>query len=98
VELSIFARAKFTPSSLIFWLITCNTPDFLTTVGGNLNNALLSGRLRWTLLPKERYGESLFSGRGSNTQPSNWEADTILPSYRRPKSPPSFYVRGASAR
>jgi len=28
-----------------------------------------------TLLPKERYGESL-SGCGSNTQPSNWEADT----------------------
>jgi len=28
-------------------------------------------------LPKERYGNSL-SGRGSNSQPSNWEADTLL--------------------
>jgi len=28
----------------------------------------LSGRLRWTLLPKEHYGDSL-SGRGSTTQP-----------------------------
>jgi len=29
-----------------------------------------------TLLPKERYGNSL-SGCGSNTQPSNWEVDTL---------------------
>jgi len=36
----------------------------------------LPGQLRWTLLPKERYGNSL-SGRGSNTQPFNWEADTL---------------------
>ena len=35
----------------------------------------LPGQLRRTLLPKERYGNSL-SGCGSNTQPSNWEADT----------------------
>ena len=32
--------------------------------------------LGWTLLPKERYGDSL-SGRGSNTQPSDWEADRL---------------------
>jgi len=31
----------------------------------------LPEQLRWTLLPKERYGNSL-SGRGSNTQASNW--------------------------
>jgi len=35
----------------------------------------LPEQLRWTLLPKERYGNSL-SGRGSNTQASNWEVDT----------------------
>jgi len=29
----------------------------------------LPGWLRWTLVPKERYGNSL-SGHGSNTQPS----------------------------
>jgi len=40
----------------------------------------LLGRLKWTLLPKERYGKSL-SGRGSNTQPSNWQADTSLSYY-----------------
>jgi len=28
-------------------------------------------------LPKERYGNSL-SGCGSNTQPSNWEADGAM--------------------
>jgi len=39
----------------------------------------LPGRLRWTLLPKERHGDSL-SGRESNTQPSNWEATPL--SYR----------------
>ena len=38
---------------------------------------LLARRWRWTLLPEERYGNSL-SVCGSNTQPSNWEAD-ILP-------------------
>jgi len=36
----------------------------------------LPGRLRWTLLPKERYGDSL-SGRGSNTQPSNWDVESL---------------------
>jgi len=48
-----------------------------------LNFSFLLGRLRWTLLRKERYGESL-SGRGSNTQPFNWEADTLQLSYRCP--------------
>ena len=42
----------------------------------------LSGLLRWTFLPKERYGDPL-SGRGSNTEPYNWEADTVTLSYRR---------------
>jgi len=39
--------------------------------------------LRWTLLPRARYGDWL-CGRGSNIQPSSWEADTPLLSYRRP--------------
>jgi len=45
----------------------------------------LPGQLRWTLLPKKRYGNSL-SGRGSNTQlsNSNWGADTLSLSHRRP--------------
>jgi len=43
--------------------------------------------LVWTvevnvLLPKERYGDPL-NGRGSNTEPYNWEADTATLSYRR---------------
>jgi len=42
-------------------------------------------RLRWNLLPKERYGDSL-SGRGSNSQPSRWEAETLPLSYHRPDS------------
>jgi len=43
---------------------------------------LLAGAVvRLTLLPKQHYGNS-FSGRGSNTQPSNWEANTtVLSSY-----------------
>jgi len=34
----------------------------------------LPGQFRWTILPKEHHGNSL-SGRGSNAQPSDWEAD-----------------------
>ena len=45
----------------------------------------LPGRLRWTLLPKECYSNSL-SGCGSNTQPSNWEAVPLRLSYCRPQS------------
>jgi len=41
----------------------------------------LPGQLRWTLL--HRYSCSL-GGRGSNTQPSIWEADALRLSYRRP--------------
>ena len=49
----------------------------VTAIGGRPKPELcfLPGRLRWTVLPKERYGNSL-SGCGSNTQASNWEADT----------------------
>jgi len=38
----------------------------------------LPGRLRWTLLPKERYGNSLsgLGDRGSKTHPFNLEAIT----------------------
>jgi len=54
----------------------------VTAIGGRPKPELCSlpGRLRWTLLPKEHYGNSL-SGRGSKTQPSNWEADTLPLSY-----------------
>ena len=49
---------------------------WVTAIGGRLKLEMffLSGRLRGTLLPKERYGDSL-RGRGSNTQPFHWEAD-----------------------
>ena len=49
----------------------------MTAVGGRPKPeaCFLLERLRWTLLPKEHYSGSL-SGRGSNTQPSSWEADT----------------------
>jgi len=42
----------------------------------------LPGRLKWTLLPEERY--NALSSRGSNTQPSSWEANTLPLYYRRP--------------
>ena len=45
----------------------------------------LPGWLGWKLLPKERYGDSL-SGCEWNSQPSNWELDTLPLSYRRPKN------------
>jgi len=35
------------------------------------------------ILPKEHHGESL-SVCELDTQPSNWEADTLPPGYRRP--------------
>jgi len=55
----------------------------VTAIDGRLKPEIffLHGRLRWTLLLKERYGDS-FCGRGSNTQPSNWEADTLPQGYR----------------
>jgi len=44
----------------------------------------LPGWPRWILLPKESCGDSL-SGCGLNTQPSNWEADTLpLPEIQWP--------------
>jgi len=55
----------------------------VTAIGGKPKPEIyfLPGRLKWALLPKERFGDSL-SGRGSNVQPSNWEAD-ILPLINR---------------
>jgi len=49
----------------------------MTAIGGRLKPELcfLLGQLRWTFLPKELYSNSL-SGRGLNTQPFDWEADT----------------------
>jgi len=45
----------------------------------------LTGQLRRTILPKDRYGDSLSVGESATaTQPSNWEADTLPLSYRRP--------------
>ena len=41
---------------------------------------LLAWRLGWTLLPEDRSDDSV-CGRGSNTQPSHWEADTLPLSY-----------------
>ena len=69
LSLSIFQR----PWKFFFLLI------LVTAIGGRPEPDLcfLPGRWRWTLLPEERYGNSL-SVCGSNTQPSNWEAD-ILP-------------------
>jgi len=59
----------------------------VTTIGGRQKSELcfLPGWLKWTLLPKERYGNS-HSGCGSNTQPSIWESDTLPLNYCRPWS------------
>jgi len=43
----------------------------------------LPGQLRRTILPKGHYGESL-SVFELDTQPSNWEEDTLPLGYRRP--------------
>jgi len=50
----------------------------VTAVSGRLMPGICSlpGRFWGTLLPKKCYGSSL-SGRGSYTQPSTWEADTL---------------------
>jgi len=44
----------------------------------------LPGRLMRKLFAQRGYGDSL-TGRGSTTQPSNWEADTLSLNYRWPK-------------
>ena len=73
-------------SFYLFYLcwIACNATDLFIDNSGRPKSEcfLLSGRLRWMVLPKERYDDS-FSGRESYTQPSNWEADTLPLSYRR---------------
>jgi len=43
----------------------------------------LPGQFRQSILPKEHHGESL-SVCEMDTQPSNWEVDTLLLGYRRP--------------
>jgi len=55
----------------------------VTTIDIRLQHEIgwLSERLTLTLFPKERYYDSL-SGRGSRTQPLNWEEDTVRLSYR----------------
>jgi len=67
------------PSSLlVFFGLKLGILILLTAIGGRPKPEIcfLPGRLGRTLLPKERYGDSL-SGRGSITQPSNLEADTL---------------------
>ena len=55
-----------------------------TAASGMPEICFLPGQLRWTILPKERYGDSLSAGE-SDTQPSSWEVDTVPLSYRRPR-------------
>jgi len=58
----------------------------LATAGSGMPTpdiCFLPGPLRWTLLPKHRYSDSL-SDRGSNTRLHTWEADALRLSYRRP--------------
>jgi len=68
----VFSKLLFYAFFGSFWSVF-----LVTAIGGRPKPEMcfLPGRLRWTLLPKERYGNSL-SGCGSNDQPSNWEADT----------------------
>jgi len=51
------------------------------------------GQLKRTILPKERYGDSLSVGE-SETQPSNCEADTLPLGYRRPTEIPAQVLGG----
>jgi len=67
----------------IFWCV----PTFFVNFGdSNWRQAeawivLLAGAVEVNALAKERYGNSL--NYGSNTQPSNWEADTFPLNYCR---------------
>jgi len=59
---------------------------FATAIGGMPMPEIcfLPRQLTGTILPKQRHGNSLSVGE-SDTQPSNWEADALIPlSYRRP--------------
>jgi len=80
------------------WNKVCPTWSFLlilvTAIGSmpKFELCFLPGRLRWIPLTKERYGNSL-SGCGSNTQPSNWEADTFLLNYCSPQLLPPWSLQ-----
>jgi len=69
----------------VSWNFVCK-PTFnvimVMAIGSRLKPEIcfLPGWLRWILLPKESYGDSL-SGCGLNTQPSNWEVDTLPLTY-----------------
>ena len=71
-----------------FWIL-------LTAIGGRPKPELcfLPRRLRWTLLPKKLYGNSL-NGCGSNTQRSRHLTTALLPLFCRPCIPvgPAFTV------
>ena len=56
-----------------------------TAISGMLTPeiCILPGQFRLTILPKEHHGESL-GVCDLDTQPSNWETDTLPLSYRRP--------------
>ena len=66
--MSLKQKSNLNPCVEFFLLI------LVTAIGGRPKPELcfLAGQLKWTFLPKERYGNSL-SGRGSNNQASNWE-------------------------
>jgi len=55
----------------------------------------LPGQFRVTILPKEHHGESL-SVCELDTEPSNWEADTLPLGYRRRRS--EIFVANACSR
>jgi len=70
-----FHVVKPVETCILHLTFQCNVLFFtilMTAIGGRPKPefCFLLGQLRWTLLPKERCGNSL-SGRGSNTQPSN---------------------------
>ena len=81
------------PTNCFFYWSHATRLICLPTTGSRSKpkQCFLLRRLRWTLLPKEHYGESL-SGRGSNTQPSNWETDTLPLSLVASKT---FFSKGA---
>jgi len=61
------------------WYEMCQETFFYIYGDGKQRQAnawttLLAWTVEVNILPKQRYGDS-FSGRGSNTQPTDWEAD-----------------------
>jgi len=63
----------------IFFMVVATGLSGMPTPG----ICFIPGQLRWTLLPKERYGDSVSVGE-SVTQPSNSEVDTTIELYHSP--------------